>query len=135
LTLCTEEGRTLEAIRGGARGYLFKDDLGRGLEPALNEAFAGGAPMSRPVARLLLEELQRQLPPASELRPALTDRERQVIEQLARGLSYEQVALVLEISTNTVRSYVRTIYDKLCVSSKTEAVLAAVRLGIIAAAG
>ena len=68
-------------------------------------------------------------------RPALTERERRVIEQLARGLSYDQVALVLDISANTVRSYVRTIYEKLCVCSKTEAVLAAVRLGIIAAAG
>jgi DNA-binding NarL/FixJ family response regulator len=136
LTVCTEERRILEAIRAGARGYLFKEDLGRGLAAALDEALAGGAPMSRAVARLVLQQVRRDPePPASAAdRPVLTDRERQVVEQLARGLTYDQVGSVLDISANTVRSYVRAIYEKLCVCSKTEAVLAALRLGLIGAA-
>jgi DNA-binding NarL/FixJ family response regulator len=135
LTVCTEDAQILEAFRAGARGYLFKEDLGRDLVPALDEALAGGAPMSRPVARLVLEQLREaevtERPSAPPL-PALTDRERQVVEQLARGLSYELVGTVLGISTNTVRTYIRTIYEKLCVCSRTEAVVVALRLGLVA---
>jgi DNA-binding NarL/FixJ family response regulator len=140
LTVCTEERKILEAFRAGARGYLFKEDLANLLAPALEEAVAGGAPMSRAVARLVLAQVRDErdddgdaakttLPAAS--RPIVTERERQVIEQLARGLSYSQVAGILDISSNTVRSYIRTIYEKLAVCSKTEAVLVALRLGIV----
>lgn len=135
LTVCTEEARILEAFRAGARGYLFKEDLGRDLVPALDEALAGGAPMSRPVARLVLQQLRATEAtdrPAAPHLPALTERERQVVEQLARGLSYEHVGMVLGISTNTVRSYIRAIYEKLCVCSRTEAVVVALRLGLVA---
>jgi DNA-binding NarL/FixJ family response regulator len=92
--------------------------------------------MSRAVARLVLRQIcadNQPVPPADD-RPTLTDRQRQVVEQLARGLSYAQVAVVLNISANTVRTYVRIIYDKLFVCSKTEAVMAALRFGLIASA-
>jgi DNA-binding NarL/FixJ family response regulator len=135
LTACTHTSRILESIRAGATGYLFKEDLGRGLGAALGEAASGGAPMSPAVARFVLDQVRVQgLPSATRVPPpVLTERERQVVEQLARGLSYGQVAGVLDISANTVRTYVRGIYEKLCVCSKTEAVLAALRLGLIAA--
>jgi DNA-binding NarL/FixJ family response regulator len=133
LTSPTTGEHVIEALRRGARGYLFKDDLARGLGWALDEAAAGGAPMSRAVTRLLLEQLRTE--PEAKVRNAngvsLTDGERRVVEQLARGLSYEEVGSVLEISANTVRSYIRTLYEKLCVSSKTEAVLTAMQLGLI----
>lgn len=133
LTVCTEERKILDAFRAGARGYLFKEDLTRVLAPALKEALAGGAPMSRAVARLVLAQIRPPAEPTAPAvsTPAVTERERQVIEQLARGLSYAQVGAVLDISPNTVRSYIRTIYEKLAVSSKTEAVLEALRLGIL----
>lgn len=133
LSVCSDERRILEAFRAGACGYLFKEDLAGALAPALDEAVVGGAPMSRAVARLLLAEVRGEVRAAAptESRPGLTSRERQVIEQLARGLSYDDVARVLEISPNTVRSHVRTIYEKLAVSSKTEAVLLALRLGLV----
>jgi len=70
--------------------------------------------------------------PSEPRRRALTERERQVVEQFARGLSYAQVAGVLDISSNTVRTYVRAVYDKLRVTSKTEAVMVALRLGLVA---
>lgn len=133
LTVCTEERKILDAFRAGARGYLFKEDLTRVLAPALAEALAGGAPMSRAVARLVLAQIRDTAEPAAPAAstPVVTERERQVIEQLARGLSYAQVGAVLDISPNTVRSYIRTIYEKLAVCSKTEAVLEALRLGIL----
>jgi DNA-binding NarL/FixJ family response regulator len=137
LTVCTEERKILEAFRAGARGYLFKEDLANRLSPALEDAVAGGAPMSRAVARLVLAQVRDErddaVKPAvpAAPRPIVTERERQVIEQLARGLSYSQVAGILDISSNTVRSYIRAIYEKLAVCSKTEAVLVALRLGIV----
>jgi DNA-binding NarL/FixJ family response regulator len=136
LTVCTDERRILEAFRAGACGYLFKEDLASTLAPALDEAVAGGAPMSRAVARLLLAQVRGDARADAAVvpgdpRPDLTSRERQVIEQLARGLSYDDVAQVLEISPNTVRTHVRAIYEKLAVSSKTEAVLMALRLGLV----
>ena len=89
--------------------------------------------MSPAVARFVLDQLRGPEAPRAARAPApiLTERERQVVGQLARGLSYNQVASVLDISANTVRTYVRGIYEKLCVCSKTEAVLAALRLGLI----
>lgn len=136
LTVCVDERRILEALRAGARGYLFKEDLSRGLGTALGEVLAGGAPMSRAVARLVLDQLrpqQEREPGVAPSPAALTKQECRVLEEFARGLSYEQVAGILDISANTVRTYVRLIYDKLCVCSKTEAVLVALRLGLIAA--
>jgi DNA-binding NarL/FixJ family response regulator len=131
LTACTAKHEILEAFRAGARGYLFKEDLALLLAPALDEALAGGAPMSRAVARLVLAQVRDQPTVAAAPGAVVTVRERQVIGQLARGLSYRQVGAVLGISSNTVRSYIRTIYEKLAVCSKTEAVLAALRLGIL----
>lgn len=128
LSVVTSEARILEALRAGALGYLFKDDLGR-LLPALTEALAGGAPMSPSVARLVLEQLRErpsQPPPAR-----LTGREREVLERLAEGLSYEQIALTLSVALNTVRTHVRSIYRKLDAPTRLQAVLAGVKLGEI----
>ena len=128
LSVVTSEARILEALRAGALGYLFKDDLGR-LLPALTEALAGGAPMSPSVARLVLEQLRdrpSQPPPA-----LLTVREREVLERLAEGLSYEQIAMTLSVALNTVRTHVRSIYRKLDAPTRLQAVLAGVKLGEI----
>lgn len=136
LSACTEERRIVDAFRAGARGYLFKEDLGEGVAAALACVLAGGAPMSHAVARLVLAQLRAESPmPRAGASPAttLTDRECQVVAHFARGFSYGQVAAVLGISANTVRSYVRAIYEKLRVCSKTEAVLAALRLGLLTA--
>lgn len=126
LSVITSEARILEALRAGALGYLFKDDLGR-LLPALSEALAGGAPMSPAVARLVLGQLQER--PSQPPPTLLTTREREVLERLAGGLSYEQIALTLEVALNTVRTHVRSIYRKLDAATRLEAVLAGVKLG------
>lgn len=126
LSVVTSEARILEALRAGALGYLFKEDLGR-LLPALSEALAGGAPMSPAVARLVLGQLHErpsQPPPA-----LLTTREREVLERLAGGLSYEQIASALQVALNTVRTHVRSIYRKLDAATRLEAVLAGVKQG------
>ncbi len=134
ISVVSLEARILAALRAGACGYLYKEDLGTRLVPAVEEALEGGAPLSRDVARKLVEHVRRGEDGAASDDPratALTDRERAVLEALATGDRYEDVARSLEMSVNTVRSHVRSIYDKLDVTSKTEAVVVAKRLGLL----
>lgn len=130
LTSESEEDRILAAIRAGASGYLFKADLGARVVPVIEEAMRGGAPLSRPVARLLLQACRGTRRDRATL-PDLTRRENTVLGMLAEGKSYAEVGLRLGVSENTVRSHVRSIYEKLGVKSKTEAVIAALRLGLV----
>jgi DNA-binding NarL/FixJ family response regulator len=139
LTVASSEARVLAAIWAGACDYVLKEDLGTRLAAALADALAGGVPMSPAAARAVLAEARRApvtraVPtPEAPLTQGLTARERQVVEQLGRGLTYEQVAMVLGVSINTVRSHVRVVYEKLGVASKTQAVLLALQRGLIAA--
>ncbi len=131
ISVATEERRILDALRAGATGYLFKEDAGR-VAQAIEEAFDGGAPMSPRVARIVLHELRAGQDTApTSTSASLTRREKEVVQLLAKGLSYSQVGTALSVSANTVRTHVRSIYDKLAVSTKTEAVLEALRLGVI----
>lgn len=134
----TSDREVLEALRAGATGCLFREDLGRRLVPAIHEALEGGAPMSRAVANMVLTRARRHSSAQmkavrGEPMPAveLGERKREIIAMLARGLSYDQIGLALDISINTVRSHVREIYEVLEVSTKVEAVMAAVERGII----
>jgi DNA-binding NarL/FixJ family response regulator len=140
LSIASSEAKVLGAIRAGAAGYIMKEDAGTLLVRAIDEAMQGGAPMSRSVAQLLLSEIRGGSRPAKkpeaddEIAGHLTPRETEVVELLARGLSYSEVGNVLRMSSNTVRTHVRSIYDKLLVCSKTEAVMTALRLGLIPSA-
>lgn len=125
-----DDARILGAIRAGASGYLFKDDLGPRIVAVIEEAMRGGTPLSRPVARLLLQAC-RGSGRDKAASVDLTRRENTVVGMLAEGKSYAEVGQRLGVSENTVRSHVRSIYDKLGVRSKTEAVIAALRLGIV----
>ena len=131
LTIASSEARILAALRAGARGYLFKGDIGR-LRRAVDEVRAGESPMSAGVARLVMSQLRAapiKQPPGSEPRGSLTARELEVVDRLRNGLTYEAVGASLGVSTNTIRTYIRSVYDKLQVSTKTEAVLEALRRG------
>lgn len=126
----TDEARILAAIRAGASGYVFAQDMGERVVPVVEEALRGGAPLSRPVSKLLLDAC-RSPNGSTEPAPDLTRREQSVLSMLAEGKSYADVGTKLGVSENTVRSHVRSIYDKLGASSKTEAVMAALRLGLV----
>ncbi|MDB4992935.1 MAG: Two-component response regulator [Myxococcaceae bacterium] len=131
LTIFDDAEHVFDALRAGAVGYLLKDDLGTRLIPALDEACAGGAPMSPRIARRVLASFTDRAAPPDAAHRALTNREREVTELLAEGASYDEVGRTLGVSTNTVRTYIRSIYDKLHVCSKAEAVREAVRLGYV----
>lgn len=132
LTVARADHRVLAAFNAGARGYLLKEDVGDRLTYAVDEALAGGAPMSASVARRVLRLLARvpEAAAAPDGEP-LTERELNVVQMLASGCSYVQAGASLSISVNTIRTHVRNVYKKLAVSSKTEAVMAALRLGLL----
>jgi DNA-binding NarL/FixJ family response regulator len=129
-----DDERFIAVIRAGAIGCLYTDDAATRLPSALEDALAGGHPMSRGMGAVLLEHLRRQSPPLSQPTRSvsvLTARERAVLSQLARGLLYEDIGKLLGVSVNTVRSFIRTIYRKLEVNSRTEAVLVGIKLGLV----
>jgi len=88
---------------------------------AIEEVYAGGSPMSAPIARKVVQSF-KAAPGHGDESAELSERERAVLDGLAGGLAYKQIADRLQISIHTVRNYIRRIYEKLHVRSRTEAV-------------
>jgi DNA-binding NarL/FixJ family response regulator len=130
LTGAVARDTVMSALRAGACGYLLKEDLIERLPFALHSVLEGGMPMSVAAAGYLLEHLRRGAP-ISPLSAPPTERERELLALLARGLTYEQSASALGVSVNTVRSHIRAIYDKLQAANKAEAVMLALQEGWI----
>jgi DNA-binding NarL/FixJ family response regulator len=120
LTGATRDDQVLRAIRAGADGYLFKEDLDQGLVPGLQEIARGGAPLSGGAARVALLALRQRNEQA--ILPALTRREHQVLVALSFGGGYAEIAQELDVEINTVRTHVRALYRKLGVENRAEAV-------------
>lgn len=136
-TVVDDAPSIFEALRAGARGYLLKSTAPARLAALMQEALDGGAPMSAPVARLVVESFRHEPVPNAGPNPdqlavdRLTPRELEVLVLLAKGLSYPEVARLLGVGLGTVQSYVKTVYGKLEVSSKAEAATIATRLGLV----
>jgi DNA-binding NarL/FixJ family response regulator len=130
LTVYSDDDHIFEAICAGACGYLLKDTPPARLLEAVRELHAGGAPMSPEVARKAVTMFQKVAPPRDEGHK-LSARELEVLQLLAEGHSYKMVADGLSVSLDTVRFHIRNIYEKLHVHSKSEAVIAALRRGIV----
>ena len=130
LTVFEEPATILEAICAGADGYLLKKTAPQELLAQLQVVADGGAPITAGVARTVLELVRGPAPPASGAAAdalQLTQRERDVLRGLTRGLAYKQVADELGISLDTVRTHIRGMYRKLQVHSVAEAVSRAIR--------
>lgn len=121
LTVFDDTDRIFEALRAGASGYLLKRVAPARLLEAIREVFLGGSPMSAPIARKVVESFRRTTAPGSG-ETLLSTREQQVLDRLARGCTYKIIADELGVSVDTIRTYIRRIYEKLHVSSRTEAV-------------
>jgi DNA-binding NarL/FixJ family response regulator len=130
LTAFSDEASVFEAICNGASGYLLKTTPAEQLLRAIREANEGGAPMSPEVARKVVELFRRTSRPAAPT-AALTPQETRLLSLLADGHSYRSAGGELGITENTVRNHIRSIYDKLHVHSKSEAVSKALRAGLI----
>ena len=131
---CDETTFASSPRSAAARACLYEDDTKNGLVLAVRETIDGGRPMSHGMAPLLLEHIRTSARRSSAVRPAvrpLTERERVLLGHMAQGLGYDEVGTALGVSVNTVRSFIRAIYEKLDVGSRTEAVLLAIKLGIV----
>jgi DNA-binding NarL/FixJ family response regulator len=130
LTVFDDQDRVFESICNGACGYLLKRTPPARLMEAIREAREGGAPLSPEIARKVVGVLQSMGSP-SKLDERLTPQETRLVRALAEGASYEQTADRLGVSLNTVRTYVRSVYEKLHVHSKSAAVSKAIRARLI----
>lgn len=134
LTGSESEEDLLECIKAGARGYLVKDVPFSDLARDLRDVASGGAAISPMMTGKLLDVLNQLLRHQDFLaprKPALTGREIEVLQHVAKGLTSKQIGEVLFISENTVKNHVRNILDKLGLHSRNEAVLYAVRENLI----
>lgn len=120
LTIYQDGDILFDALSAGAHGYLIKPVRADQLLAAIRDVLEGGAPMSNVVARKIVRSFEpdKSLPPPEPLGP----REREVLELLATGAMYKQVAKKLDISMNTVLTHIRRIYKKLHVNSRYAAV-------------
>ncbi len=130
LTVFEESEHIFEAICNGACGYLLKKTPPAKLLEAITEAHQGGAPMSPSIARQVVRLFRANAAPRQAIEN-LSDRETEVLGLLAEGYSYTGIGGQLGISANTVRNYIRSIYEKLHVHSRSEAVSKAIRSGLI----
>lgn len=122
LTAYEEEDKIFNALREGASGYLLKTSTPAELFHAIADVYAGGAPFSSHIARKVTQYF-RQDRQISEENASLSPREREVLQLLASGYIYKEVADQLDITSETVRTYVKRICAKLHVNSKVEAIL------------
>jgi len=122
LTVYEDAERVFEALKHGARGYLLKRTAPEKLIDAIHEALEGGAPMSPQIARKVVQHFH-VLGPSSQAPENLTPREQEILSLLAQGRLYKEIAGALGIGTETVRSHLSSIYRKLHVRSRTEAVV------------
>jgi DNA-binding NarL/FixJ family response regulator len=120
LTVYDDSERISRALTEGASGYIVKRTAPDKLLEAVRDAHQGGSPMSPHIARKVVQYFH-QLGPAKRETEALTDREREVLEHLAKGYLYKEIADVLGIGVETVRRHLTNIYAKLHVHTRTEA--------------
>ena len=126
LTAYEDTDNIYGSLEAGAAGYLLKRSKSAEILEAIKDVMAGGSPMTAHIARKVVQSFQAR---GASPRPTenLAEREREVLDLLAQGLMYKEIADKLGISFETVRTYVRRIYEKLQVRSRTEAVAKALR--------
>lgn len=151
VTVFGDEASVVQAISRGATGYVLKRELAFNLVRRIEELLEGGSPITPAVARLLLNSISASARGAGGTEPArgspirattgeaaddaidapLSEREIEVLRLVAKGFSVQEVGEMLSLSSNTVKTYVRRVYKKLSVNSRTEAVYEARVMGLL----
>ncbi len=158
ISMFGDEDNVLASIEAGATGYIHKDSAPDDVAQAILQLKAGASPISPMIARRVLakyrsmlgdlkhievlaqqniaaeaiENIAAALPPlASEDSPTLSPREQEVLELIARGFSYAEIAKLRHVSVHTVQTHIKNLYAKLAVHNKTEAVYEATRMGLL----
>lgn len=124
LTVYEDPDHIFKALTSGASGYMLKRTPRADLLAAVKDVHAGGSPMSSNIARKIVQSFQRftSSSTASADSESLSPREREVLELLARGYLYKEIAESLHISVPTVNTHIRRIYEKLHVRSRSQAI-------------
>ncbi|MFN0174642.1 MAG: LuxR C-terminal-related transcriptional regulator [Saprospiraceae bacterium] len=123
LTVYEDDDKIFNALEAGASGYLLKDTSFAKIIEAIRELFDGGSPMSASIARKVVESFRKPNPiHKNPYDQVLTRREREVLELISRGLPNKQIAAELFISLETIKSHCHSIFEKLHVQSRVEAV-------------
>jgi DNA-binding NarL/FixJ family response regulator len=121
-TVYEEDEKIFEALAAGANGYILKKTTPSKMLEAIKELYEGGAPMSSQIARKVVNAFQK-IPDGSHIQiDTLSNREAEILELLAKGLLYKEIASQLFIAQETVRKHVYHIYEKLHVNNRIEAV-------------
>ena len=146
ISMFGDEENVLASIEAGALGYIHKDATPDDIAMAILQMKAGASPISPMSARRVLARYQGEHPQSkpsaqpgktaadaivSSLSAALSRREQEVLELIARGFSYNEIAGLTGISVHTVQTHIKNLYRKLAVSSKSEAVYEATKLGLL----
>jgi len=122
LTIFEDSDAIFQSLSAGASGYLLKQTPPARLLEAIQDVYQGGSPMSREIARKVVQSFQHSssLPGADNL---LTKREEEILSYLVKGLLYKEIAALLLIGVETVRTHLRHIYEKLQVRTRSEAIV------------
>ena len=131
LTIYEENQKIFDALLAGACGYLVKKTPPALLLEAIKDAVNGGSPMSSQIARKVVNLFRQNKIDRKGVQSLLSEREKEVLNGLSNGKSYQEIAEILFISIDTVRQHIRNIYSKLQVHSQSEAVASAIRKGLI----
>jgi DNA-binding NarL/FixJ family response regulator len=127
LTMYEDDHRVFDSLTAGASGYLLKRTPHAQILEAIRDVHQGGSPMSSSIARRVVgvvRELRAAAPAAAHSALAqVSPREEEILNLLAKGYRYKEIAEALHLSVETVRTHLRRIYEKLHVSSRTEAVV------------
>lgn len=122
LTVFDDNAHILDAICAGASGYILKKNVSEKLVPAIREVLSEGASLSPSVAKMIIASMQQSAPKNYDF----TKREKDILALLCKGNSYKMIASELNLAFETIRSYIKKIYEKLQVHSATEAVSKAI---------
>ncbi len=127
-TVFEDRDRVFSAIKAGASGYILKGSSPREIIEAIHALYKGGAPMSPKIARKIIHEFQEDTPSTEFL---LTSRETEIVKLIEEGLTYKEIGERLGISTHTVHTHIKNIYEKLQAKNRNEAIVMARKKGII----
>ncbi len=143
ISMFGDEDNVLASIEAGALGYIHKDAAPEDIAQTILDMKAGASPISPMIARRVLAkyaklqasrsgaDLPASLPIPEADRPALSRREQEVLGLIARGFSYQEIAGLQGVSVHTVQTHIKSLYSKLAVHSKAEAVFEATRMGLL----
>ena len=137
VSMFADEVNVLASIEAGALGYVHKDAADTDIVEAILSIRSGGSPMSPSIARRMLKRVRsapgtgQTRPAASSAAAALTPRETEILNLISRGYSYQEAADLLHIMVSSVQTHIKSMYRKLAVNSRSEAVFEARALGLL----